>query len=102
MLFRNSAYSRTSWSHFINVKNAVLNGEQEKESINRMRILQKNPSVDTNVLPSLDSDANKHSWDRFFYPTLKLTMDSYMKPVQKLHSFHTLQILDICLSLSFS
>ena len=38
MLCHVSIYSKTSVNIFLNIKNTVLNGEQEKESINRVRM----------------------------------------------------------------
>ena len=61
-------------------KNAVLNGEQEKETINRVRLGEKNPSlaiIDCHHSASLVMPIGD-SRDRFFYLTLTLMIDSYI------------------------
>ena len=70
---------RDFWEHFLKLNNAVFNGEQEKESIIRLRIGSKNPSHVITVShhwPSLVMPIGD-LWDRFFYSTLTLMIDSY-------------------------
>ena len=67
------------WEHFFKHENAALNGEQEKESISRERVGQKNLSLGITichhsaslVMPKGDP------WDGFSFPIHTLVMYSY-------------------------
>ena len=76
--FRISAYSGTSGSLFLRI-NVVSNGEQEKESLIRVRVGKKNPSLVITVWHHSASLVmpNSDPRDRYFYPTLTLMIDSY-------------------------
>ena len=72
------AYSGTSGSLSLNYKIEIVDDEQEKESIIRMRMGKKNLSLSITdchhsaslVMPIRDPQAD------FFYPTLTLMIDS--------------------------
>ena len=68
------AYSGTSGSLFLN-----KSGEQDKESIIRVRVGWKNPSLGMTVCHHSASLVlrNGDPLDGFFYPTLTLMIDSY-------------------------
>ena len=66
---------------FFKHENAVFNGEQERESISRVRVGKKNPLLGTSIchrsasllMPNVDPG------DEFLYPTIALMiMDSYI------------------------
>ena len=73
---------RTFWKLFFyvhSIRNAVLSGEQKKQSIIRVRVGQKNPSHAITVCHQWASLVMPigDPWDGFVYPTLTLMKDSY-------------------------
>ena len=88
---------RNFWEPFFKYENGVFNSEQEKESIIRVRMGYKNPSQGSAI--GITRLAEKNSpleitvchhlaslmmpidgpRDIFFYPILKLMMDSYIQ-----------------------
>ena len=79
---RTSAYSGFSGSlfHVFLTQNEVLSGEQKKESISRVMVGWKNPSLVITIWhhsPSLVMSIGNPR-DGYFYHTLTLLMDSYI------------------------
>ena len=64
---------------FFKYKNAVFNGEQEKESIIHVRMGLKNPSLAIIVChhSACLMMPNGDPRDKFFFPTLTFITDSY-------------------------
>ena len=65
---------------FIKHENVVFNGEQEKESISRVRVGSKNLPLGITVCHHSGSLVipNGDPRERFPYPTLSLMIDSYI------------------------
>ena len=74
------AYSETCGSLFKNKKDKKNLDEQEKESIIRVRVGQKNPSLGITICHHSASLVmpNGDPRDGFFYPTLTLMIDFYV------------------------
>ena len=80
MLRRILAYLGSSGNLFLNIKNAVFNGEQKKkESIICVGMWWENSSLAITICHHLASlvMSKGDTWDAFFYPTLTLMIDSY-------------------------
>ena len=75
-----TGYSGTSGSLSLNNKNAVFDGEQEKEFIICVRKEYKNLSLTINVCHQLASLVMPigDPRDGFFYPIFTLMIDSYI------------------------